>query len=450
MKKLSVVRLNKTLFTLIIMLFILFLFEQYIIWSILFKYDAGIELVLKSEITKHLIITWIIISFLFILTIGVGYVNRMSYYFQRHSQRAMLASLAGLAEFRDPETGRHLDRTKRYTIILAKNLSVKKKYKNLITKEFMENLSDAAPLHDIGKVGIPDSILLKPGKLTEDEFYQMKKHPIIGKQVIKNAIERFNLKDPLFFVACNICSYHHEKYNGSGYIEGLKAEEIPLEARIFALCDVYDALRARRPYKEEMTHEKARNIILADSGKHFDPDVVEAFKECEDAFQEIHNSYKYFLEIYEVPYSENKNEKIQIAWNQNLSVNIEKIDAQHQELFKRINSLLYAISKDQAKSEIGKIISFLNEYTLIHFTTEEQYMIDFNYPEFQNHIVQHVEFIKNLAKISKEFDTQGPSSRLVLAIQEQLGQWFVNHIAVHDKALGSFLNEKFKAAMTEI
>ncbi|MDK2954294.1 MAG: hypothetical protein PWQ27_1677, partial [Kosmotoga sp.] len=207
------------------------------------------------------------------------------------AQKAIMSSLATLAERRDTETGRHLKRTREYAAILAKQLRKNKKYRKIITNEFIENLYDTTPLHDIGKVGIRDSILLKEGKLTEQEYEEMKKHTLIGKQILQDAIDKYQLKGSFITMARNICAYHHEKYNGEGYPEGLKGEEIPLEARIFALCDAYDAIRSKRPYKDALPHEEALRRIKADRGKHFDPDIVDAFLECEKEFERVSNIY---------------------------------------------------------------------------------------------------------------------------------------------------------------
>ncbi len=208
------------------------------------------------------------------------------------AEQAIIFSLAGLAEDRNPETGEHLERTKEYAAALAKQLAKHRKFRRIITSDFIDNLNDAAPLHDIGKVGIPDSILLKEGKLTDEEFDEMKKHVSLGAGIIKKTIEKFKLRQAFLFMSRNISAYHHEKYNGRGYPEGLKGDEIPIEARIFALCDAYDAIRSKRPYKSELSHEDALARIKSDSGRHFDPDIVEAFLECEKEFSRIHDNSK--------------------------------------------------------------------------------------------------------------------------------------------------------------
>jgi HD-GYP domain-containing protein (c-di-GMP phosphodiesterase class II) len=171
------------------------------------------------------------------------------------------SALSALAETRDNETGLHLKRMSGYSRCLARELGMPRKY--------VEDIGSFAPLHDIGKVGIPDSILLAPRKLTDEEFEIMKTHSAIGYDILKNR--------PTLEMAAEIAYTHHEKYNGKGYPQGLKETEIPLCGRIVAVIDVYDALRSERPYKKPWPHEKAAETIIKDSGEHFDPMVVDAF-----------------------------------------------------------------------------------------------------------------------------------------------------------------------------
>jgi putative two-component system response regulator len=227
---------------------------------------------------------------LFISLVGlISYLNISRSREVVSAQKTLIHSLAYLAEWRDKETGCHLERTKKYAATLARQLRKNRKYRMVITDEFIEDISDAAPLHDIGKVGVKDSILLKPGRLDDDEFEEMKKHVNIGRSVLDRDIEESRTKQSFIIMGRNICAYHHERYNGKGYI-GFKGKEIPLEARIFSLCDAYDAIRADRPYEDEVSHTEAVERIRADRGEHFDPDVVDAFLECENEFLEISSS----------------------------------------------------------------------------------------------------------------------------------------------------------------
>jgi len=240
----------------------------------------------------HVSLIILLSSILFIflgLAVFTNHVNVHRLRDLMRSQKAIISALAGLAEWRDPETGQHLERTRHYCFLLGKKLSEKEKYSKRLHREFVEGLFDAAPLHDIGKVGIPDSILHKRGKLTAEEYDKMKEHVNIGKGVLNNIVVQFKIDKLFFSIGENICAYHHEKFNGTGYPYRLKGDDIPIEARIFSLCDVYDALRSKRPYKEVVPHQESLEIIRAESGKHFDPDIVEAFLECEQDFKEISN-----------------------------------------------------------------------------------------------------------------------------------------------------------------
>ena len=201
------------------------------------------------------------------------------------TQDATIIGLAKLAEHRDPETGAHLERIRSYCKLIAEELGVREKYKDLIDNRFIDMIYKSSPLHDIGKVGIPDHILLKPGRLTPEEFNVMKKHAIIGGDAISAAENRLGTHKISFLTMGKEIAYcHHEKFDGSGYPYGLKGDKIPLSARIMALADVYDALTTRRVYKDAWTHEATRDIIINDSGKHFDPDIVDAFSTLEDKF----------------------------------------------------------------------------------------------------------------------------------------------------------------------
>lgn len=186
-------------------------------------------------------------------------------------------ALAQLAESRDPETGEHLRRMQVFSQIIAEHLSVEGPYADQIDERFLEDLWRSSPLHDIGKVGIPDQILLKPGQLTAGEFELMKRHTTIGAEVLELASQK-NEYGGFLAMAIEIARHHHERIDGRGYPDGLRGDQIPLAARIVAVADVFDALTSDRVYKDAMKPNRARAIIEADSGKHFDPHVVEAFR----------------------------------------------------------------------------------------------------------------------------------------------------------------------------
>jgi len=204
---------------------------------------------------------------------------------------ATIYCLAALAETRDTETGQHIKRTQEYIRELALELRNNEKYKDILTDDYIELLYKSAPLHDIGKVGIRDSILLKPGKLTDEEFEEMKKHTIYGEESLMVGIKELG-EESFLTLAREIALTHHEKWNGSGYPKGLSKEEIPICGRLMALSDVYDALISKRVYKGAFTHEEAKKIILESKGTHFDPDIVDAFIKRENRFIEIMEKFK--------------------------------------------------------------------------------------------------------------------------------------------------------------
>ena len=205
------------------------------------------------------------------------------------SQQSTILALAKLTEARDKDTGNHVERVQYLCKALASSLRDNDKYKQEIDHKFIEDIYFASALHDIGKIDIPDRVLLKPGSLTKEEFDIIKEHVKIGDKILSDMV-KFYPKSGLVVMGRQIAKYHHEKWDGSGYLYQAKGNEIPLAARIMAVVDVYDALRSKRPYKQEMTHEEAYSIILKDSGKHFDPDVVEAFVKISQQFDAIYNS----------------------------------------------------------------------------------------------------------------------------------------------------------------
>lgn len=196
---------------------------------------------------------------------------------QRNEARdAIIMAMARLAENRDPETGAHLERVQIYCRMLSEALAETPKYGEQIDREFIEAIFRSAPLHDIGKVGIPDRILLKPGRLTPEEFEVMKTHTTIGGKTIESLLQRRH-RQRFLQMGMEIAYCHHERYDGRGYPAGLKGESIPISARVLALADVYDALTSKRVYKPAMSHSESAAIIREGVGTHFDPDVADAF-----------------------------------------------------------------------------------------------------------------------------------------------------------------------------
>lgn len=202
------------------------------------------------------------------------------------SRELVIFALAKLAESRDTDTGAHLERIREYCRVLAECLGRTPKYRGEIDGEYVRLIYLTSPLHDIGKVGIPDSVLLKPGRLTKEEFAIMQRHPQIGAETLDAAVASYQ-EAGFLLMASDIAWTHHEKFDGSGYPRGLQGTEIPLCGRIVAIADVYDALTTRRVYKDAYSPEVAKSIIVEGAGTHFDPDVVAAFLQCESDFLQI-------------------------------------------------------------------------------------------------------------------------------------------------------------------
>ncbi|PQO31823.1 response regulator [Bremerella cremea] len=202
----------------------------------------------------------------------------------------VIFAMARLAESRDTETGEHLERVRQYSRCLAEAMARMPRFADVIDGEFIRLIYQTSPLHDIGKVGIPDGVLLKPGKLTADEFEVMKRHTLLGADTLDAALKKFP-RARFLRMARDIAASHHEKWDGTGYPYGLSGTSIPLAARIVAVADVYDALTTRRIYKEAYSTEYAEKVILESSGQHFDPDVVSAFEACKDEFVQFVHRY---------------------------------------------------------------------------------------------------------------------------------------------------------------
>ena len=195
-------------------------------------------------------------------------------------QNALIQVLANMVENRDKFTGNHVKNTAAYAKIILDELKKQDKYKDIITDDYEYTIINSAPLHDVGKINVPDSLLNKNGRLTDEEFKQMQNHTLAGQNIIDEAANM--VKNSAYLQeAKNLAAYHHEKWNGTGYPYGLKGEDIPLSARIMAVADVFDALVSRRSYKPGFPIEKALDIIREGSGTHFDPEIAETFLKAE-------------------------------------------------------------------------------------------------------------------------------------------------------------------------
>ena len=206
-------------------------------------------------------------------------------------QDVTIMAMTSLAETRNNETGNHIRRTQLYVKALAEHLRDHPRFAHLLTDRMIDLLYKSAPLHDIGKIGIPDAILLKPGKLTVQEFEIMKTHTTLGRNAIEEAERRLGMRVAFLSVSKEIAYSHQEKWDGSGYPEGLKGDAIPVSARLMAVADVYDALISKRVYKPAFPHEQACATIVKGRGTHFDPDMVDAFVEIAQDFLRISQRY---------------------------------------------------------------------------------------------------------------------------------------------------------------
>jgi putative two-component system response regulator len=206
-------------------------------------------------------------------------------------QEVGIHALAELAETRDPETGNHIRRTQEYVAALAHQLCDHPRFRHALQGSAITSLVASAPLHDIGKVGIPDAILLKPGALTPEEMAVMRTHAKLGADAIERALRHNHGSVDFLDTAKEIAHWHHEKWDGTGYPDGLAGESIPISARLMALADVFDALISRRVYKTPMAFDAARDIIVAERGRHFDPDVIDAFLAGYDDFVTVAQKY---------------------------------------------------------------------------------------------------------------------------------------------------------------
>ena len=206
------------------------------------------------------------------------------------AQLSTIMALIKISEDRDYHTGQHLERTRNYCKTVAVELMKNGTYPNIVNEEFIEIISQASTLHDLGKVGIPDSILLKPGKLTPEEFETMKTHTSTGANTLLSVIEKYP-KNEFLKMGFEIAGFHHEKWDGTGYPDGLLGKAIPLSARIMALADVYDALRSERVYKKAFSHDKSKNILVEGKSSHFDPLLIDVFLKLEEEFQKTYKEF---------------------------------------------------------------------------------------------------------------------------------------------------------------
>lgn len=244
---------------------------------------TGIQLIFPETLVSSLAVTVFIVGMY--MNLENPALKELSHF---HTETVM--SFANLIENRDNNTGGHIKRTSRYVELIAEEMRSRGLHKDVLTKDYVTNLLKAAPMHDIGKIAVPDAVLQKPGKLTDDEYAEMKKHAEKGGDIIRETFR--NLGDEDYRrIAFEVARYHHEKWNGRGYPDGLKGEDIPLCARIMAVADVFDAVSEKRCYRDAMPLEKCFSIIEQGSGQDFDPQVAEIFLDIRDKVEQVHSGF---------------------------------------------------------------------------------------------------------------------------------------------------------------
>ncbi|MDD5057580.1 MAG: bacteriohemerythrin [Sideroxydans sp.] len=334
-----------------------------------------------------------------------------------------LRSLGAASEYRDKKTGWHIMRMTNFAQAIAKTMGMSEAQREL--------LYVAAPMHDVGKIGIPDSVLLKPGKLTAEEYAVMKTHTEIGVTILEG-------KDTLIAAARDIAGSHHERWDGEGYPEGLKDEQIPLLARVCAVADVFDALTSTRPYKTAWTVEEAHAFILSESGKHFDPLVVRAFDEALPELLRISQLYrddiidpKQVLALPPVKHRENG----WIPWDDELSVGIDVIDEHHRYLFDLINELYLVVVGKRGAREVARVVKSLDAYAKIHFRAEEKMMEHYRYEGLERQTHQHLAFENKIAEFCEELHANPLVAPFDVLFY--LRDWLIHHISIEDAQLVS-------------
>lgn len=332
-----------------------------------------------------------------------------------------LRSLGVASEYRDNETGWHIMRMTNFAQAVAKAMDLPSAQREL--------LYVAAPMHDVGKIGIADAVLLKPGKFTPEEFETMKTHTQIGVTILSGS-------DALIAAARDIAGSHHERWDGKGYPQGLAGEQIPILARICSVADVFDALTSKRPYKEPWTVEAARDWIVSESGKYFDPDVVRAFEAAMPEILRIRELYRDDIidpkQVLTLPPLAPRADAW-VAWDEGLSVGIDIIDEHHRYLFDLINDLHDVVSGKLGSREVARLVKALDAYAKVHFRAEEQMIEHHHFDGLDRQQEQHHAFEAKIREFYEELHDNPLVAQFdVLAY---LRDWLVHHIRVEDAKL---------------
>ena len=355
------------------------------------------------------------------------YQTNISQILQQKAQIDIIHKLVSAAEYRDNETGEHIKRMSNYAAIIARKIGMNDKD--------VETLLLAAPLHDIGKVGIPDSILLKPGKLTADEFTVMRTHAQIGADILSGAHK-------LIKAGREIACSHHEKWDGTGYPSKLAGNNIPLMGRVCALADVFDALTSKRPYKDEWSIDKALSYISEQSGKHFDPEIVTAFLSSMDDILKIKSIYsEQHHELIDKKPTVIKQQasSLDVYWDSSCTLNIDLLDEPQKYFFNLIKLIHTAIESNQVLDTINHLIE-LREYAEMYFLDEEKSMLDDGYPSLAQHKKLHLAFIKKLELFLTDYEI-APLA-IIVELTAFLTDWLVKHIQKSDADYTQFLKNK--------
>jgi len=329
--------------------------------------------------------------------------------------------LGSAAEYRDNETGMHVMRMTHFAAAIGKALG--------LPEETRELLSICAPMHDVGKIGIPDAILLKPGRLTDTEFEMMKDHTNIGKRLLTGG-------DKLIKAARDIAASHHERWDGKGYPEGKKGDEISLLARICAVSDVFDALTSVRPYKAAWPLDDAIAWIREHAGSQFDPRVVAAFDQALPDILRIRQLYREDIidpnQTLELPVPVQRKASW-VSWDAALSVGIDVIDTHHRYLLDLINDLFEVVSSKRGAREVARVMKALDQYVAVHFRAEERMMEYYGFRQLSQQKTQHAEFEQRLRDFYNELHENPLTAQIDVLVY--LRNWLVNHILHEDAHL---------------
>lgn len=330
------------------------------------------------------------------------------------TQKVALIALADLAENRDTDTGEHILRVARLTHEITRHLAESKAHPAVLTDDFLRNAGLASILHDVGKVAIPDSILLKPGPLTPEERSLMEMHAVRGAVVLRKAAAML-AGSVQFEMAAEIAEFHHERWDGNGYPHGLHGENIPLAARIVAAADVYDALISDRPYKKAWPEPRALEYMLEQAGAHFDPLVVEALAAVLDTRSQART----------------------IPWTAAMSVGDEMIDHDHRILLALVNQASSPGTREDPIA-IEFVLDELLGYTALHFAREEALMERIGFPDLAEHRTIHQQMLDEVRQLQQRLVSFTP--HLGDDLTQFLGDWLTRHILVEDLRYSPFLS----------